>query len=161
MPLQAYLGAMLIQISVLISAYQLPSTRVQPLVGRPASIGGRAMPLRMHQAEAPLRRACTPIVHTTHAHARVLQAVSEWSVASQFRPPLRRCHASQPGARRLLQQHMVRRLSDSLNLSPPKTHRVADAHHAGWQVCCRILGAAGRRRRLLHQAMGRARRPLP
>ena len=64
MPLQAYLGAMLIQISVLISAYQLPSTRVQPLVGRPASIGGRAMPLRMHQAEAPLRRA----LHTYSAH---------------------------------------------------------------------------------------------
>ena len=63
-PLQAYLGAMLIQISVLISAYQLPSTRVQPLVGRPASIGGRAMPLRMHQAEAPLRRALHTIVHT-------------------------------------------------------------------------------------------------
>ena len=63
---------MLIQISVMFSAYQLPSTRVQRLVGRPDSIGGRAMPLRMHQAEAPLRRACTPIVHTTHAHARVL-----------------------------------------------------------------------------------------
>ena len=56
--------AMLIQISVMFSAYQLPTTRVQPLVGRPASIGGRAMPLRMHQAEAPLRRA----LHTYSAH---------------------------------------------------------------------------------------------
>ena len=110
---------MLMQISVLISAYQMPSTRVQPLVGRPASIGGRAMPLRMHQAEAPLRRALHTIVLTTHAHARVLRAVSEWSVASQFRA-LGRCHAPQSGARRLLQQHMVRRLSDSLNLSPPE-----------------------------------------
>ena len=61
-------------------------------------------------------------MRTTHAHvhARVLRAVSEWSVASQFRA-LGRCHARQlAGARRLLQQHMVRRLSDSLNLSPPE-----------------------------------------
>ena len=129
---------MLMQISVLISAYQMPSTRVQPLVGRPASIGGRAMPLRMHQAEAPLRRALHTIVLTTHAHARVLRAVSEWSVASQFRA-LGRCHAPQSGARRLLQQHMVRRPSASHHLSPPETH-------SSRRAACRLAGMLSRSR---------------
>ena len=40
-------------------------------------------------------------------------------------------------------------------------HTLPDAHLPGWQVCCRVLGAAGGGRGLFHAAVGRTARHLP
>ena len=79
-------GTMLVQISVMCAAYQLPGGRVQPLHRPAASIGGRAVSLLMLQTEAPPRQASTSHrVHHTCA-CYMLRAVNEWS--RRFAAPL-------------------------------------------------------------------------